>query len=56
MMEVTSELSYLVEMQSKRTMQIYPIIIVASGFLLEAKTLIEYNSFNLEENKDEGAN
>ena len=41
MMEITSELSDNVVMQSKYTMQIYFIKILATG-LLVAKTLIKY--------------
>ena len=33
-----------------------PLKNLTANFLLEAKTLIEYNSYNLEENEDEGGN
>ena len=51
-MEVTLELSDLVVMQSKHTIKYIPLKKLTASFLLEAKILIEYNSYNLEENED----
>ena len=52
MMEITSELSDPVVMQSKHTMSIYSIKILATGKPV-AKILIKYNSNRLEENDEE---
>ena len=52
MMEVTSELSDPVGMQSKHTMSYIFHKILATDFPV-AKTLIEYNNNSLEENDEE---
>ena len=56
MIEFTLELSDLVVMQLNTQCKYIPLKKLTASFLLEAKTLIEYNSYYLEENEDEGGN